>query len=103
MLNYYNNPVVRDNKDEMNMMKISSLESRLNRSKASITKLKSALSSIKNNDKLRKRFEDRIVEESEIALGILLQIKLFRKELAEKNSTNWIYKEWIIYLFTLYV
>ena len=87
MLAYLNKRDVKSKREELDTLKIEALENRLNRSKASIIKLKTALSSIRNNDKLKKRFEDRIVEESEIALEVLMQIKVFRKQISERKAS----------------
>ncbi len=87
MLEYLNNRAVGSKREELDTLKIEALENRLNRSKASIIKLKTALSTIRNNDKLKKRFEDRIVEESEIALEVLTQLKVFRKQISERRAS----------------
>lgn len=87
MLTLVNNNEVANSWNEQDLLRMEALENRLNRSKSSIVRLKEALSTIKNNDKLKKRFEDRIVEESENALEILIKIKDFRKKLNERKAS----------------
>ena len=64
---------------KINVERISALENRLHRSKANIIKLKETMASIKNNDKLKTKFQNKIAQESELALEILFKIKDYRK------------------------
>lgn len=86
MLTLMNNEVDRK-RIEIDLLRMEVLEDRLNKSKESIIRLKEAMSTIKNNDRLKKRFEDRIVEKSEHALEILFKFKDFRKKLDQKRAS----------------
>ncbi len=72
---------------ELNAVRISALEERLSKSKSTIDKLKNAMATIKNNDKLKRKFEERIVKESDYALEILFQIKDVRKKAQRKMAS----------------
>lgn len=72
---------------ELNAIRISALEEKLSKSKHTIEKLKNAMSTIKNNDKLKRKFEERIVQESDYALEILFQIKDYRKKIQSKMAS----------------
>lgn len=72
---------------ELNAIRISALEEKLSKSKNTIEKLKNAMSTIKNNDKLKRKFEERIVQESDYALEILFQIKDYRKKIQSKMAS----------------
>jgi len=87
MLNLRNEYNFESNMIQIDMDRINALENRLTKSKLTIVKLKEAMSTIKNNDKLKRKFEERIVEESELALEILFKIKDFRKRVERKLAS----------------
>lgn len=87
MLNLHNDYNFESNMMQIDMDRISALENRLTKSKMTIVKLKEAMSTIKSNDKLKRKFEERIVEESELALEILFKIKDFRKRIDRKIAS----------------
>ncbi len=87
MLNLNNDYNFETNMREIDIDRINALENRLSKAKSTIVKLKDAMSTIKNNDKLKRKFEERIVEESELALEILYKIKDFRKRVDRKLAS----------------
>lgn len=87
MLNLHNDYNFETNMREIDIDRINALENRLSKAKSTIVKLKDAMSTIKNNDKLKRKFEERIVEESELALEILYKIKDFRKRVDRKLAS----------------
>lgn len=71
--------------NEMNSARETALITRLDRAKKNIYKLQSGMSSMNAHDPLHRKYQEKLLEESETALSIIEKLKDLRKKIKKER------------------